>query len=205
MKGRINGSGDAILPEGRKRIVGDHLVFVGFAPVQTLQLLQAVQIKESKTRLRDGSKIAATSLNRQNTDGSPVNGSRNSNFELVFPPPKLVMRRSAPNKIGAIAQQRQADCFRAPGALRRSHRSLRRDVFYFRHKPSPVVFESFGMLDPICRFRAAQNLGRERAIHHRAYFGREAAAPVARICMAMLPSAVASAGPARTVGLLRQQ
>src|SRR5262245_36350956 len=31
--------------------------------------------------------------------GSPVNGSGSVNFELVFPPPKLVMRRSAPSRL----------------------------------------------------------------------------------------------------------
>src|SRR5262245_38778443 len=31
--------------------------------------------------------------------GSRVNGSSSVNFELVFPPPKLVMRRSAPSKL----------------------------------------------------------------------------------------------------------
>ncbi len=30
--------------------------------------------------------------------GAPVNGSGSSNFELVLPPPKLVMRRSAPRR-----------------------------------------------------------------------------------------------------------
>src|SRR6185503_10764639 len=31
--------------------------------------------------------------------GSPVSGSGRTNFELVLPPPKLVMRRSAPSRL----------------------------------------------------------------------------------------------------------
>src|SRR5262245_16287498 len=57
--------------------------------------------------------------------GSPVSGSGSSNFELVLPPPKLVMRRSSPSRFERYRSSSSGLAAR-PEAVRSSHRFCRR-------------------------------------------------------------------------------
>ncbi len=67
MQWGIDGSRHAILAERRQRIKADHLVFVSFAPVDSFELLQPIEIKQRKSGILDRSEIAAAALDRQNT------------------------------------------------------------------------------------------------------------------------------------------
>src|SRR5262249_37585437 len=49
----VDRSRDPIFAESRKWIVAAHLVFEFFAAIQTLELLQPIEIKKSKSRLGD--------------------------------------------------------------------------------------------------------------------------------------------------------
>src|SRR5206468_10888307 len=48
---------------------------------------------------------------------SPVNGSGRVNFELVLPPPKLVMRRSAPRRFDRYLRSSSGSLARFPASL----------------------------------------------------------------------------------------
>src|SRR5579864_168319 len=68
MQWSIDGRGHAILAKGGERIVAHHLVLILLAAVEFLQVLQAIEIKKSESRLGNRADVAATALNRQHAD-----------------------------------------------------------------------------------------------------------------------------------------
>ena len=59
---RIDGSSDAVFAESRKRIEADHFVFLRFAAVEILELLEAVLIEQRETGFLDGAEVAAAAF-----------------------------------------------------------------------------------------------------------------------------------------------
>src|SRR5579864_161851 len=65
MQRSIDGRGNAILAKSGERIVADHLVLILLAAVQFLQVLQAIEIKKSESRLGNRANVAATAFDCQ--------------------------------------------------------------------------------------------------------------------------------------------
>ena len=99
MQRSVDGCGDSVFAERGQRIIAHHLVFVRFTVVDAFQLFEPVQIEQSETGLFDRSESPPLPFTASTRTGLPVNGSGKSIFELVLPPPKLVMRRSAPSRL----------------------------------------------------------------------------------------------------------
>ena len=94
----VDRSGDGIVAEGAERIHVDHLIFVFDAPIFPGQCKQLIQIKRGEAFDLDAAKVASAALDPQHRFLCPFSGSVSSSFELVLPPPKLVMRRSDPSR-----------------------------------------------------------------------------------------------------------
>ena len=96
---RVDRRRDAVLAERAQRIEGDHLVFVRFAAVAARSAVRACRDTAGRSPEapidRRSPPLPFTASTRT---GSPVSGSGSVNFELVLPPPKFVMRRSAPSR-----------------------------------------------------------------------------------------------------------
>ena len=135
--------------------------------------------------------------------GWPVSGSGSVNFELVLPPPKFVMRRSAPEQVRTVAEQLERD---SPTAWRRRPRPRDSAGSWSRSTPCQAQVNSTHVLKaavfgvPPIGVERLEPFDRERSIDDRARF-RRASQPRRSPSSAtpMLPSAVASAGPAVTV------
>src|SRR5215470_6443416 len=98
--------------------------------------------------------------------GLPVNGSFNSNFELVFPPPKFVIRRSAPSRLERYRNSPKGLSSRLR-AQRSSHRSLSRSSFCVSGiNDLRVVSEPRELPIPFLGLTGLKNLDGEGAIHH---------------------------------------
>src|SRR5205085_7757138 len=97
--------------------------------------------------------------------GRPVNGSGSSIFELVFPPPKFVMRRSAPNKLERY--RRRANGFALSSRARlSSQRSFTCVVSLISGINNlAILLEAFGLPLPLVGFKWLKDFCRERAIH----------------------------------------
>ena len=67
------------------------------AAIAADEIIQFVHVEHGETRRADRGEVAAAALDRH--DATRLAGQRigKSNFEL-FPPPKFVMRRSAPSR-----------------------------------------------------------------------------------------------------------
>jgi hypothetical protein len=71
---------------------------VRLAAIAIDERLELVEIQDGEAARpieRRSPPLPLTAITR---DGFPVSGSGSSNFELVLPPPKLVIRRSSPSR-----------------------------------------------------------------------------------------------------------
>ena len=68
MERRIDRSSNAILSEGRKRIVTDHFVFVLFAAVEIFELIETIEIEHGESSVGDGAEISTTAFHRQDAN-----------------------------------------------------------------------------------------------------------------------------------------
>src|SRR5690348_9689410 len=91
--------------------------------------------------------------------GSPVNGSGNSIFELVLPPPKLVIRKSAPSRLERY--RKRANWFPdSCSAFPSSHRSFKRVVSLISGiHDLAILFEAFGVAQPFVSVQRLEDLG----------------------------------------------
>src|SRR5580704_3140323 len=98
--------------------------------------------------------------------GCPVNGSGSSIFELVLPPPKFVMRRSAPSKFERYRKRDNGlpSSARACSSLHKSFKQVVPLTSSISHLA--VVFESLKMMFPLVGFCGLDNLSRERTVNY---------------------------------------
>src|ERR1700676_5349851 len=69
MKWSVDRCRHAVFAESRKRIVANHFIFVLFAPIELLELLKAIEVKQRETRFVDGAKVASASFHCQYASG----------------------------------------------------------------------------------------------------------------------------------------
>ena len=87
-----------LLPKVHCGYMVDHLVFALDAAVDLLQREQLVQVERGEAGALDAAEVAAGAFDPEDFAVWPSSGSTCSSLELVFPPPKLVMRRSDPSR-----------------------------------------------------------------------------------------------------------
>src|SRR5229473_1614038 len=102
---------------------------------------------------------------------SPVNGSGSSIFELVLPPPKFVIRKSAPSRFD---RYRRSDSGRpsSASASRWSQRSLRWwSAIVSGIGGFTVLLKTLRFSGPFLRLLRVESLCRERSVDDRARVG----------------------------------
>src|SRR5208283_3325467 len=105
----------------------------------------------------------------------PLNGSGSSILELVFPPPKLVMRKSAPSRFERYRKRASGlPANVSPSAT--VHRSFRCVVSLVSRitisgiNASAILLKTFRLLVPFVGFQRFKNFGGEGSIHNSANF-----------------------------------
>ena len=95
------------LAKRRQRIVANHFIFVLFAAVELLELLQTIHIQQSKPGIRDGAEIAPTAFNGQYSHRT--SGKRIGKLELGagVATPEICDAQIRAQQIRTIAQQSQ--------------------------------------------------------------------------------------------------
>src|SRR5215467_14566025 len=102
--------------------------------------------------------------------GSPVRGSGRSNFELVLPPPKFVMRRSAPRRFERYCNRSSGLLLRT-SALPSSHRFCSKLVAVSRAGISHIIPKTRVVCIPSARRPRLKSLQSARPVDHLASRG----------------------------------
>src|SRR5436190_19826556 len=100
--------------------------------------------------------------------GSPVSGSGSSNFELVLPPPKFVMRKSAPSRLDRY-RKRSSGRSCSAAASRSSQRFCRNFVSIVAVSGTTelhVLLEAAVLRIPTVRRRRLESFDGERSFDH---------------------------------------
>src|SRR5262249_59434509 len=97
--------------------------------------------------------------------GSPVSGSGSSNFELVLPPPKLVIRRSAPRRFDRYRNRFSGSAASAAASLsfHESSRNLVSTAATSGTGALQVIHETAMLRVPAIGIRRLEPLRRERS------------------------------------------
>ena len=201
---RVDRRGDAVLAERAQRIERDHLVFVRLAAVARDQLFELVEIQDGEAGRADRSQVAAAALDRQHAHRLAGQRIRQRELRAGVAAAEVGDPQIGAEQVRSVAQQLER--IRSPASPPRA--SSQR---FFRNALSTVdavsdTGELHVLLKPVVvrrpsdRRRAARTArpGTIDRCTARAS-ASEPTAPVAIICSAMLPSAVASTGPAITV------
>jgi hypothetical protein len=107
MKRGVNRSCDAILTESAKRVISNHLVFMGFAAIDGFEFLQAIEVKQSETGFCDRSQVTAASLYGQDAHGPARERIGKLDLGARVAAPKIGNSQVGSQKIRAVSQQRK--------------------------------------------------------------------------------------------------
>jgi hypothetical protein len=99
MQRGIDRGGDGIVAEGAERIHADDLVFQFDATINLASASTLSRYKVAKPSTLMLPRSPPLPFTQSTVFFCPSSGSVSSSFELVLPPPKLVMRRSDPSKL----------------------------------------------------------------------------------------------------------
>src|SRR5581483_7544413 len=103
MQRRIDGGGHPVLAECRERIVSYHLVVVLFAAIDALELFEAVEIQQCKSRFFNGPEIATAAFHREDARGLPGKWIRQLHFGAGVSSDEICDPEVGSEQIGAIA------------------------------------------------------------------------------------------------------
>src|SRR5579863_2379458 len=102
---RVDGSGHAVFSEGRERIEADHFVFVSFAAVEILELLEPVLIEQRKSGFFDGAEVAAAAFYGENACGLAGERIGQIHFRAGIAAAEIGDAQVGSEKVGAIAKK----------------------------------------------------------------------------------------------------
>src|SRR5215468_9655526 len=94
-----------VLAKRRQGIVADHLVFVLLAAVESLQLLQTIEIKQRESRFRDRADITAAAFYGKHMHRLTSEWIRQLNFRTRVPTAEVGDSEVGPQQVRSIPKK----------------------------------------------------------------------------------------------------